>query len=86
MSVLDVYMNDFLVGRFSKDGTGAHCFQYEATWLEYPSSRPISLSMPLRERPYLGDEVFNFFDNLLPDSPEIRQRILARHHADSVYH
>lgn len=84
MPVLDVYMNDFLVGHFSKDGTGAHFFQYEETWLNTPSSRPISLSMPLRERSYQGEEVYNFFDNLLPDSPEIRQRILARHHTDST--
>lgn len=27
---------------------------------------------------------FNFFDNLLPDNPEIRGRILARYNADSI--
>ncbi len=32
----------------------------------------------------MGDEVYNFFDNLLPDSPEVRQRIVARHHATST--
>ncbi|WP_413228640.1 HipA N-terminal domain-containing protein, partial [Aeromonas caviae] len=28
-------------------------------------SRPISLSMPLRQQRYQGDEAYNFFDNLL---------------------
>jgi serine/threonine-protein kinase HipA len=40
--------------------------------------------MPLRQRHYQGNEVYNFFDNLLPDSPEIRQRILARYQASST--
>lgn len=84
MATLRVYMNGFYVGNFVKAPTGAHSFQYSDLWLKIPGSRPISLSMPLRKRPYVGDEVYNFFDNLLPDSPEIRQRIVARYHANST--
>ena len=84
MAALDVYMNGYRVGLFSKSPAGAHYFQYDAAWLALPGSRPISLSMPLRHQPYQGDEVYNFFDNLLPDNPQIRQRILARHHAEST--
>ena len=84
MAALDVYMNGYRVGQFSKSHAGAHYFQYDAAWLALPGSRPISLSMPLRHQPYQGDEVYNFFDNLLPDNPQIRQRILARHHAEST--
>ncbi|UAN45989.1 type II toxin-antitoxin system HipA family toxin [Serratia sp. JSRIV001] len=84
MADLDVYMNGYKVGIFSREGTGAHMFQYVDTWLNQPGSRPISLSMPLRRRPYKGAEVYNFFDNLLPDNPEIRGRILARYRADST--
>ncbi|MGL6010309.1 MAG: type II toxin-antitoxin system HipA family toxin, partial [Shewanella oncorhynchi] len=84
MAALDVYMNGFLVGTFSKEETGAHRFQYNSDWLAIPGNRPISLSMPLRQRHYQGNEVYNFFDNLLPDSPEIRQRILARYQASST--
>ncbi|PPS64945.1 hypothetical protein CRX72_00835 [Pantoea sp. BRM17] len=32
----------------------------------------------------IGKRVYNFFDNLLPDNPEIRGRILARYNADST--
>ena len=84
MAALQVYMNGFHVGNFIKEPTGAHRFQYSDSWLNTPGSRPISLSMPLRKRAYVGDEVYNFFDNLLPDSPEVRERIVARHHAMST--
>ena len=84
VAALDVYMNGYRVGTLTKTGTGAHHFAYDADWLGLPGSRPISLSMPLRHQPYQGDEVYNFFDNLLPDNPDIRRRIVARHHADST--
>ncbi|MFB1117177.1 type II toxin-antitoxin system HipA family toxin [Dickeya dadantii] len=84
MAALDVYMNGYRVGILTKTGSGAHHFSYDANWLGLPGNRPISLSMPLRHQPYQGDEVYNFFDNLLPDNPDIRRRIVARHHADST--
>ncbi|MBA0184876.1 HipA domain-containing protein [Pectobacterium versatile] len=71
MAALDVYMNGYRVGILTKTGSGAHHFSYDANWLGLPGSRPISLSMPLRHQPYQGDEVYNFFDNLLPDNPDI---------------
>ncbi|RLV58283.1 type II toxin-antitoxin system HipA family toxin [Parashewanella curva] len=84
MATLNVYMNGFLVGEFTKSNTGAHSFKYHSDWLERSGSRPISLSMPLAKEEYKGDEVYNFFDNLLPDNIEIRNRIVARHNALST--
>ncbi|MFC3393858.1 type II toxin-antitoxin system HipA family toxin [Brenneria rubrifaciens] len=84
MAALDVYMNGYRVGVFTKTSSGAHRFSYDENWLGLSGSRPISLSMPLRHQPYQGDEVYNFFDNLLPDNLDIRRRIVARHHADST--
>jgi serine/threonine-protein kinase HipA len=84
MAILDVYMNGYLVGEFTKSMTGSHLFSYAPQWLETLGSRPISLSMPLRKQVYKGDEVYNFFDNLLPDNMDIRQRIVARHDAQST--
>ncbi|QSX37556.1 type II toxin-antitoxin system HipA family toxin [Shewanella sedimentimangrovi] len=83
MAVLDVYMNGYLIGEFTKTSTGAHYFSYHEDWLAVAGARPISLSMPLRRQAYKGDEVYNFFDNLLPDNPEVRNRIVARHQAVS---
>ena len=84
MAVLDVYMNGYLVGQLTKSTTGSHLFKYTRQWLDTSGSRPISLSMPLRSQVYKDDEVYNFFDNLLPDNMEVRNRIVARHNAQST--
>ncbi|WP_144212156.1 type II toxin-antitoxin system HipA family toxin [Shewanella donghaensis] len=84
MATLDVYMNGYLIGEFTKSSSGSHVFKYAAQWLNTADSRPISLSMPLRVQSYKGDEVYNFFDNLLPDNIEVRNRIVARHNAQST--
>jgi serine/threonine-protein kinase HipA len=44
-------------------------------WLTADGARPISLSMPLRPIEYKGETVTAYFDNLLPDSRRIRDRI-----------
>lgn len=83
MASLDVYMNEYHVGIFTKKSSGAHSFQYAEDWVNQPGSRPISLSMPLQLQEYQGDCVYNFFDNLLPDNTEIRNRIVSRYNANS---
>ena len=83
MAILDVYLNGYLVGEFKKSSNGAHSFSYSNSWLALSGSRPISLSMPLVKSEYRGDVVYNYFDNLLPDNSEVRQRIVARYQAGS---
>jgi len=83
MDKLDVYMNGLKVGEYGRSRSGANTFQYDESWLKSPGRRSISLSLPLRSKPYSGPEVYNYFDNLLPDSREIRERIVARFQADS---
>ncbi len=80
---LNVFMNGEYVGIFSRTSAGAHHFSYVESWLNSPHSRPISLSMPLRLETYKGKEVINFFDNLLPDNPQIRERIATRFQAET---
>jgi serine/threonine-protein kinase HipA len=75
---LNVLMNGHLVGYLRKLPNGAMAFQYAKAWLETPGGRPVSLSLPLQYAAYEGDQVYNFFDNLLPDSAQIRARIQAR--------
>jgi serine/threonine-protein kinase HipA len=75
---LNVLMNGVLVGQLTKRSTGAMTFQYDPTWLSIPGTRPISLSLPLQQGLYQGDQVYNFFDNLLPDSDRTRAKIQAR--------
>lgn len=80
---LYVYMNGIRVGTLIRESTGQLVFTYYHDWLNWEYSRPISLSMPLTEAPIKGLIVENFFDNLLPDSELIRERIQARFSAPS---
>jgi serine/threonine-protein kinase HipA len=80
---LYVYMNGIRVGTLLRESTGNLVFTYDHDWLNWENTRPISLSMPLTEIPYKGHLVDCYFDNLLPDSDLIRQRIQARFSAPS---
>lgn len=75
---LTILMNGILIGHLEKTIKGSLIFQYDPEWLANPNARPISLSLPLVENPFSGDIVYNFFDNLLPDNPQIRARIQAK--------
>ena len=75
---LNVLLNGRLVGVLRRDSTGAIDFQYARDWLDWKSTFPVSLSLPLREDRYIGSPVINVFDNLLPDSDAIRKRVAER--------
>lgn len=81
---LTVFINGRQVGRLLKAASGAVEFHYDPSWLEWPSTFPISLSLPLREDRYVGAVVSAVFENLLPDEPEARRRIAARRRADGT--
>jgi serine/threonine-protein kinase HipA len=76
-------MNGQRVGRLNRSATGQLRFEYHGEWLQSEMRRPLSLSMPISQRVYVGDVVENFFENLLPDSQPIRSRIQARFSAKS---
>ncbi len=52
-------------------------FQYAESWIESPHARVLSLSLPFLpgNRPHEGANVQNYFENLLPDNPDIRERL-----------
>lgn len=78
-----VWMNGQRVGTLQRDSSGRLGFAYDSEWLASEQSRPISLSIPLGTRMYSGMEVEYFFENLLPDSIPLRNRIQARFRAES---
>jgi serine/threonine-protein kinase HipA len=78
MATLYVYMNGNEVGEYVKSRSGAQEFIYADSWMENENAIPISLSLPLTEQIHRGDVVINYFDNLLPDNRDIRERIQAR--------
>lgn len=75
---LNVLLNNRHVGQLSKAPSGAISFTYDRNWLTWKHALPISLSMPLRETPYRGEVAASYFDNLLPDSEELRRRVAER--------
>ncbi len=83
ISVLHVLMNGELVGCLRNSARGVLSFEYDPSWLNFEGRRPISLSMPLSKGEYAGLAVENYFDNLLPDSQPIRNRLQARIGAES---
>lgn len=80
---LFVYMNSIQIGVLQLRNSSDLSFQYSQSWLIAREARPISLSMPLREQPYAGEQVYHFFDNLLPDNESIRARIQRRFNISS---
>ena len=66
MKQAKVYILSRLAGILTEDETG-YMFLYEADYLRREEAMPVSLTMPLRERPYYSTTLFPFFDGLIPE-------------------
>ncbi|WP_174274245.1 type II toxin-antitoxin system HipA family toxin [Sphingomonas bacterium] len=75
---LNVFLNDRHVGLLVRAASGAIEFAYDDEWLAWEHAMPVSLSLPLGTRRYVGAPVWAVFDNLLPDSEPIRRRLAER--------
>ncbi len=82
---LFIWMNGELVGEWSYRANHPQQLRYADQWLASPRARPLSLSMPLGPvgTVYQGPLVERYFENLLPDSRPIRQRLRQRFNAKS---
>lgn len=80
---LQVLLNSQPVGVLSRQAGGEVQFKYLPSWLENPEAVHISNSLHLRENTYIGPSVTSYFDNLLPDNDDIRERLSARVNAES---
>ena len=81
---LRVLLNNRLVGHLNKEPGGAIDFRYDQTWLGWENAIPVSLSLPLREDAYRGEPIVAVFENLLPDSNNLRKMVAARVGADGT--
>jgi serine/threonine-protein kinase HipA len=79
VNTLGVWMNGRYVGAWQQVRGGRDRFTYEKGWISDPQSRALSLSLPMTsDAAITSDAVTYYFDNLLPDSQGIRDRIQAR--------
>lgn len=81
---LDVYVGSSKVGQYSSAPNGATAFRYDPDWLASERAFPISLSMPLSDRIWSGEDAASYFDGLLPDDRKVREKIAAREQAASA--
>lgn len=79
MTELRVWMNGEEVASWQEAASGSR-LTYLPSWLASPRARPLSLSLPLLPsgEAHRGHAVSDYFDNLLPDNGEIRNRIRDR--------
>ena len=84
MAELHIWMNGQPVAVWTTLRTGTPVLRYHEAWAQSDEGRALSLSLPFTAGlEHRGDAVTNYFDNLLPDSAEIRRRVRRRFHARS---
>jgi serine/threonine-protein kinase HipA len=83
---LGLWMNGDFVGTWRLAAGVGDILEYDARWQDAPHGRPLSLSLPFTPGglPHRGDVVRAYFENLLPDSQEIRVRAARRFRARST--
>lgn len=77
---LSLWSNGERVGLWRLPTRGEMELQYDQAWMRSSAARPLSLSLPfgVDDSPIKGPRVGNFFENLLPDSEEIRRRLATK--------
>ncbi len=82
---LGIWINGQRLGQWSVTNTGESLLNYDSQWLESDNAHPLSLSLPLQSNaPHRGLVVENYFDNLLPDSHQIRRHLAQHYRAPST--
>lgn len=61
-----VYVGDAFAGVLTENDIG-YVFQYNQEYLSSGKAEPISLTMPLSDKPYKSSVLFPFFDGLIPE-------------------
>lgn len=66
MRTAEIYYKDLLAGILTETESGYE-FRYNKGYLNNKSSEPVSLTLPLSEKPYQSKFLFPFFDGLIPE-------------------
>ena len=66
MKKAKIYYQNQLAGRLVEDENG-FTFVYDTDYLQFPTARPVILTLPLRSEAYKSEVLFPFFDGLIPE-------------------
>lgn len=66
MRKAEVRLYDLLCGWIIETDNG-YRFEYDQKYLEFGQAQPVSLTLPLREKPFESSTMFPFFDGLIPE-------------------
>ena len=61
-----VFYKNSLAGIITENDEG-YLFQYDKKYLNDKNPKPISLTLPIQEKPYESKILFPFFDGLIPE-------------------
>ena len=62
----EIWVNNQLAGTLTEDDNGYH-FNYQKEYLEQEKASPVSLTLPLQKDPFHSENLFPFFDGLIPE-------------------
>lgn len=62
----EIWVNNQLSGILTEDDNGYH-FKYQKEYLEQEKALPVSLTLPLQKDPFHSENLFPFFDGLIPE-------------------
>lgn len=82
---LGLWANGEFVGTWTASPKG-DTLLYDSGWMQSAAGRPLSLSLPfpaIGNTELKGPRVRNYFDNLLPDTKAIRNRLVSRFKTES---
>jgi len=83
---LGLWMNGAFIGTWSLAPNTADTLQYDLAWTRSEQGRALSLSLPFTpgNASHRGNKVRAYFENLLPDSKDIRERVARRYRTGST--
>lgn len=61
-----VFLRGVKAGLLTEDENG-YLFEYDADFLASDKAEPVSLTLPLSDKPYRDKVLFPFFDGLIPE-------------------
>ena len=61
-----IYNQDQLAGLLTEDEDG-YTFQYDTAYIKSSDAEPVSLTLPISEKPYTSLILFPFFDGLIAE-------------------